>query len=116
MSGLRSGLGSGVRDRVRVRLGLRLRLGLGFRVKTESPSPLPTPALPILGDITLGILLGGVSPDGVASSWRRIRVVGVTFSAGIVSVVVSVAGIISVAGIVSCTAVVSIVVCLDLDW
>ena len=85
---------------------------MGFRVKTESP----TPALSISGDITLGILFGGVSPDRVASSWRRIQVVGVTISAGIVSVVVSVAGIISVAGIVSCTAVVSIVVCLDLDW
>ena len=92
-------------------VGLGLRLGLGFRVKTGSPSPLPTPAPPSSGDITRGILLGGMSPDGVASSRRRIRVVGVIInSAGIVPVVVSVASIVLVAGIVSCTAVVSIVV------
>ena len=88
---------------VRLGLGLGLRLGLGFRVKTGSPSPLPTPAPPSAGDVTRGILLGGESPDGVASSRRRILEVGViVISAGIVPVVVSsVAGIVLVAGIVS---------------
>ena len=82
--------------------GVGLRLGLGFRVKTGSPSPLPTPAPPSAGDVTRGILLGGESPDGVASSRRPIREVGViVISAGIVPVVFSVVGIVLVVGIVS---------------